>query len=243
LRALPVVASSKASAAVDGEPLFHDLDLSSALAPSHITGQVSGPGAGGPQDLAIAVNGTIAAVTRTVELGGTMRFSAMAPESAFRQGENSIEVLAVRSSGGRIELERLHGGGSGARLETSATGTAIRFEDGRLLRVAPGPIRGAVQSWFLEPDTARFLGWAADVPHQALVERILVFLDGRLAYSGVTSFGRPDVVERYGAPKGAGFSFQLPLDLVGRGGAKLRFFALRGQSASELSYPAGFPWR
>jgi hypothetical protein len=243
LRSLPVIASSDSRAVVDGEPILRDLDLSSALAPSHITGQISGTGAAGAQDLAIAVNGTIAAVTRTVEIGGSTRFSVMAPESAFHQGQNSVEVFAVKSSAGRIELERLHGGGSGARLETLATGTEIHFDAGRTIKVTPDALKGAVESWFFEPDTARFVGWAADVSHHALSERILVFLDGRLAYAATTSFPRPDVVATYGLPKGAGFSFQLPLDLVGRGGAKLRFFALRGESASELSYPAGFPWR
>jgi hypothetical protein len=242
LSSLTLVAGTGASATVDGEPLLRDLDPNSALAPSHLTGQVTGPGSEGPLDLAIAVDGRIAALTRTFRIGGVTRFSAMAPESDFQAGRNSVEVFAVSTLGGHLQLERLSSAGSGAHLATSGGRTAIRFDSGRSIDVAPGALEGAVETWSFEPDTARVGGWAADLGRHTLADRVLVFLDGRLVYSGATSFGRPDLPGK-SAPRGTRFVFQLPLSLVGRGGAALRFFAVRGTRASELSYPDGFPWR
>ena len=41
-----------------------------------------------------------------------------------------------------------------------------------------------------------------------------------------------------------GFVFELPQSLVGKGGGTpLRFFAVRGNVATELSYAPGFPWQ
>ena len=75
-----------------------------------LTGTISGgrPARAGI-DLALAVNGRIAAVTGTFRAGATVRFAAMAPESAFRRGRNDVVVYAVAQAGGRLALARLSG--------------------------------------------------------------------------------------------------------------------------------------
>jgi hypothetical protein len=64
----------------------------------HVTGRVNGQEAA-PRDIAIAVNGTIAAVGSTFELAvgdeGEL-VSVMVPESAFSEGRNRVQVLQVR---------------------------------------------------------------------------------------------------------------------------------------------------
>ena len=242
LGSLRVGAESELSATVDAEPLLQEVALESRLLPAHITGQISGEGSEQPLDLAVALNGRIAAVTKTVQLGGTMRFAAMVPQSAFREGQNAVEILAVHPSTAGLELERLHGGGSDGSLETSATGETIRLENGQEITVVPGELEGAVEDWFRQPTTVRFEGWAADVADRALVDRILVFVDGRLAYSTATSFNRPDVARAHDLPEGAGFVLELPRTLTRGHAAKLRFFAVHDEQASELSYRRGFPW-
>ena len=85
------------------------MDLHSDFIPSHITGRISGPSPDGERDLAIAVNGRIVAVCPSFSLEGSSEedFSALAPEAAFSDGENRVEVLQVLDTGGRLRLERL----------------------------------------------------------------------------------------------------------------------------------------
>jgi hypothetical protein len=241
LGSLAVEAASELSATVDAEPLLQEVALPSPFVPAHITGQISGEGADRPLDLAVALNGRIAAVTQTVQLGGGARFAAMVPESAFLEGANSVEILAVRPSAAGLELERLRGGGSDGRLETSAAGETIRLGNGQEIAVVPGRLDGAVEEWARQPTAVRFSGWAADVDDRALADRVLVFADGGLAYSTATSFNRPDVAKAHGVPEGAGFVFELPT--APTESTSLRFFAVRGGQAGELAYPSGFPWR
>ncbi len=66
--------------------------------PAFITGSVHGANlAGGHRDIAIVVNGTVAAVTTAfaVDEPGTRRFEAMVPESVFVHGVNSIAALPI----------------------------------------------------------------------------------------------------------------------------------------------------
>ena len=126
LGSLTLAAASELRATIDAEPLLQEVALDSPLLPVHITGQISGEGSERPLALAVALNGRIAAVTQSVELGGGMRFAAMVPRSAFVEGQNAVEIFAVRASTAGLELQQLHGGGSDGRLETSATGETWR---------------------------------------------------------------------------------------------------------------------
>jgi hypothetical protein len=74
---------------------YRHVDLRSTTIPTHVVGRVKAPG--GPRDVAIAVNGKIAAVSRTFRLatGGGYLVAAMVPESSFHQGRNRVEVLQV----------------------------------------------------------------------------------------------------------------------------------------------------
>lgn len=78
-------------------------NVAGALLPCFIGGLVRSPTAETPAVLAVAVNGTIQAVTRTYLLDGLReRFAAMLPESAFEPGDNDVRVYAVRAG----DLER-----------------------------------------------------------------------------------------------------------------------------------------
>jgi hypothetical protein len=74
-------------------------------APSHVSGTIDGLPAG--RNLALAVDGRIRAVARTYDYLGKVRFSFMAPESAFRPGANDVRVLAVTGSGRGVRLAAL----------------------------------------------------------------------------------------------------------------------------------------
>jgi hypothetical protein len=51
-----------------------------------------------PISLAVAINGVIQAVTNSFRENGTEKFSALLPESAFREGHNDVRVFITKSS-------------------------------------------------------------------------------------------------------------------------------------------------
>ena len=87
--------------------LLGAVDLRSTFVPTHVTGELNGPAARAAHDVAIAVNGRIAAVVRTPGGARTSPFSAMVPERTLHEGPNRVQVLAVSPSRGRIGLAPL----------------------------------------------------------------------------------------------------------------------------------------
>ena len=52
-------------------------------------------------DLAVALNGRVAATTRTYDASDGVRFAAVVPDAAFRDGANEIDVLVSRGAPSR----------------------------------------------------------------------------------------------------------------------------------------------
>ena len=89
--------SVAATATVDavGSKLLRSLPRHSQLIPSPLAGTISGLRKG--DTVAFAVNGRIGAVTRIYRepTGGSLRFSALVPESVFRPGRNVVRAFVV----------------------------------------------------------------------------------------------------------------------------------------------------
>ena len=85
---------------------FADMRIDGPDLPCYICGRVMpGPDAELPLELAIAVNGTIRAVTRTFQIEGLeTAWAVLVPETSFRPGRNEIRLLVVSSSGGKLSL-------------------------------------------------------------------------------------------------------------------------------------------
>jgi hypothetical protein len=81
-------------------------DAPDALVPCFFEGYVRSPQADGePTVLAVSVNGTIRAVTRTYLMEGFRdRWAAMVPESSFHSGRNDIRFFAVTGVSGAYRL-------------------------------------------------------------------------------------------------------------------------------------------
>lgn len=106
---LSVAPAAGLRATIDAPARLGSVDLGSSLVPSHLTGRIVGRGAGRKREIAIAVNGRIAAVAETFFVRGRAgeNFSALVPESALRPGPNDVEVLAVSSLGARRRIQSL----------------------------------------------------------------------------------------------------------------------------------------
>lgn len=83
------------------------VDPRSPTVPSWVTGYLEGVPAG--RDLAVAVNGRIAATTRSFQLATAKQtlFAAMVPESSFAAGRNIVELFELDGTAGKVTLRRL----------------------------------------------------------------------------------------------------------------------------------------
>lgn len=103
------VRPAAARARIDGEiaDLLRSLPAGSEVVPAQVMGSIEGPGAEPNRPLAIAFNGRIEAVSLTYGEGSTVRYSAMAPESALRTGRNDVELFWIERNRGVLMLEKL----------------------------------------------------------------------------------------------------------------------------------------
>jgi hypothetical protein len=88
---------------------FRSVDLRSGFVPTLVTGRITGPGTPGSRDIAVAVNGRIVATAPTFGLAGSNSesFSALVPETSFRDGPNRVQILWVRGSSAAPQLSLL----------------------------------------------------------------------------------------------------------------------------------------
>jgi hypothetical protein len=96
-RSLGAAPRGRVRARINGADAFHAVDLRSGFVPTLITGRISGPGTPGRRDIAVAVNGRIAATGLSFELTGsrTENFSALVPQSYFHHGANRVQILTL----------------------------------------------------------------------------------------------------------------------------------------------------
>jgi hypothetical protein len=96
VEALQVGADSGMSVALTDPGAYDDVDPEGPVLPVWVTGRVAGAG-GDRHDVAIAVNGTVAAVSNTFRLatGDEDLIAALIPPSTLRSGANEVEVYEV----------------------------------------------------------------------------------------------------------------------------------------------------
>lgn len=90
--------------------LYTGVDPDSLALPALVRGEIDGD-VEADEPLAVAVNGTIAAVGRSYPIGDGIYVSVIVPPSAFREGENEVRVLRVVEEDGGVDLDPLAIGG------------------------------------------------------------------------------------------------------------------------------------
>jgi hypothetical protein len=223
----------------DGEALFGGVRRGDGFVPARVVGDISGGSFAPNTPLAVAVNGRIAATTRSFLWDGKARFAVLVPEGAFRDGANAIDLYAARSSGAGLRLALLGGTGRAAQYALAAGGRGVLLPTGKSAPIVAGLLEGRIESPTVEEATVRIRGWAADVRNGARVDRVLLFAGSRLLFASTTTVYRFDVVgvsSRKGLQR-IGFVAELPARDVRRG--DVRVFAVRGSAVSELEWPGG----
>jgi hypothetical protein len=110
---LSVTGSSADRATITHEAtrrLLGRVDADLPFVPSPLQGDVEGEGARIGRTLAVAVNGEIAALATVYGTSARRRFSALLPESAFREGSNDVDFYWVDGPAGAEELIGLASG-------------------------------------------------------------------------------------------------------------------------------------
>ena len=92
---------------------------SSGYVPAQILGRISWTSLRHNDDLAIAVNGRVAATTRPYTYQGATEFSTMVDEDVLHDGRNDVDVFVVRGVGPQTRLVVLSGDDA-ARVRVAA---------------------------------------------------------------------------------------------------------------------------
>ena len=230
---------------IDQPDRFTAVDLQSDFIPAYVTGQISPRLRDGrPFSLAVAVNGTIQAVTQPWSIpiqGRHGSWSAVVPESVFQTGQNTIEVFVISGDAEQATLARA----TGVHYRLDQTEVLVT-PDGSTIPVVPQALRGYIENPRVSENTVLLKGWAVDGESAQPAERILIFLNGILYHAGSTGISRLDIAEWLGQPAFAtsGFRYTFPAEpFVSSGTPEVRVFAISGNTASELNYIEGYPWR
>jgi hypothetical protein len=118
---------------IEREAFFRNVDLNAPLVLTHITGLIRRPAPAPfrPLQLAVKVNGTLAAATRTRLVRGEERFSAVISDQHLVAGRNRLELFSVREAPDGRRLRLLAGERSvfdwGEKLDFGSEGKGTEF--------------------------------------------------------------------------------------------------------------------
>lgn len=103
---LRVAAESSFRLALRNPDDYVAVEPASGFVPANVAGTIEGPDVGeAPLELAVALNGTIHATTRTLAFkAGAAPFTAMLPDHLLRPGVNHIEIFVIQGEAGSVTL-------------------------------------------------------------------------------------------------------------------------------------------
>lgn len=217
-------------AEIDQPWQFEAVDPAAPVLPVHVTGRIDGVPSGRDLELAVVLNGIVEAVTRTYrDDRGRLRFSAMMREKALLEGDNAIEIHAVRKDGAEIWLQPLSGTAADRfELLTTPSGEVVRTADGREIPIVANHFRGGARIRSFPLGTyAR--GWVK--PRNGRhAERVLLFARGRFLHSAPVE---PAKAKAGGKPPHGRFDVNVPGTFV-EDRTGVRLIVLDANAASEL---------
>jgi len=105
-----VAAGTGVDCQLDHDAYYWSVDTGAPTVLTHITGRLQrakGSGSAVPLQLAVAVNGTVRAITQSYHDGGQEKFAALVPEDALHAGRNDIAVFSVLSARELVRIQRV----------------------------------------------------------------------------------------------------------------------------------------
>ena len=235
---------------IDRAKSYEHVDPDASFVPARISGVVMVSGVvENPLNLAVSVNGIMRAVTMSNPIkDGVHEWSAIVSESSFQPGENNINVFHLAKHDETLRIYRMRRktavdyflSGSGKQ-----DGEKIITSEGRSIPIIPGAIKGWLDHANISNGRVRFSGWAADIKNSEAPDGILIFSNGKIAYSGRTNMERADVVNHFNddSLQLVGFSYALHFgDFKDIHNQDVRVFAFSRNVASELSYSKNYKW-
>lgn len=229
---LSVQPSRSAGVSLENQNLLQTVDTHSDLLPAWIQGDLTGVEP--DEDLAVAVDGRVAAMTQSFSVGGQSKFDAMVPEGSLHDGRNDVSVYLVQGNG--LELLR------GSSVTTTLRGHVIA-SGGKSIPVRPQALQGQVH--VTPGQNYTFTGWASDKALTKKIDTVMVFVDREQVYASKLSLIKPHTMlgEAVQHQRFA-FQFQLPRALLPKPGSghQVRVFAVRHGVATELRPTGSYPW-
>lgn len=195
---------------IDQAPLLGDVHPESGFVPAELTGRLRGVG---PSDLALVVNGRVAALARSYQADGEHVFAAMVPEPFFREGRNDVRIALVQTaSDGAARLAFASDALGFERDAPHGTLASLRIGEGPL----PAPERApdaevSVSLIYREAGRFHFGGVARERSSDVPMEQVVLLSDGAPFYWSAPN--RRQVYKREDSPY-TRFDFVLPASLV-----------------------------
>ena len=227
---LPVREDRALSASIQDLDDFRNVNLAGDFIPAHVNGVIASADQR-PRHLAVALNGTIAALTQSFLDGATLKFSVVLPEAAFRQGNNSLDLYEVSEDQGQVVLTALDPG-AGRPSDEWRLDQSQLSRNGEALTVDPVGIEGHIDYISRSRQSMEVFGWAIDAAERRALETILVFDGERLVYAGETRMLR-DETHQFGVIVNVGFHVVLPVRGTVLAGTRLRVFAVTEDGRSR----------
>ena len=244
LNEVKITGSTSLRVELDGTSFLQDVNLDSPFLLAHITGRIRNSTVSSePLVLAVSVNDIIQAVTRTAQIRGTVEFSAVVPETSFRNGKNDVSIHLITGTRRGATLTTLQRY-SGLRFELASrkSGDELRLSDGRIIPVGSDGVTGwVVSSLNRREERVKIGGWAADLKDFSLPESVVLFKNRQFLRARRTDLEKKSVVDRFGRTEilQSGFLFELSLGVFEKiESAEIRLFAVSKRGlAGELNYP------
>jgi len=203
---------------------FEDIDLLDDFLPAHANGRLQWPGHD-DAGLAFVLNGKVANVSKAYADKGTWKFSAMLPESGFRNGKNTIEIFGLIDKGNGFELVRGADTNDRTQFGWDEVHDTPRDSAGLLIPDTQG-IEGVIDYVSRGVDAVEVVGWAIDTAQSRVVEAVLIFDGSELIWQGNTHMLREET-HAFNVVIEIGFNAVLPLGVMeGRNENGLRVFAV-----------------
>ena len=223
---------------VRGHRRYQNVSLRSGRLPVWMRGRVLGQPRSSPRlRLAISLNGTIVAVTKTfIDDSRQVKFAALLPEAKFRDGVNTLELFVIKATAAGLRLARILNSKRGWKLRANKGRLSLVSSTGQSIPVRSGDLAAGLTRTARGRRRTHFVGWAVAIDGGE-EEVFAAFVENGVAeFVVATSVERHGIARRYLGratdDRKSGFRISVPNDHLK--GKDQRLFVFTSKSALEI---------